>query len=163
MNKNKFLLSLGSILVCSSAAISFSGQAFAKEVNAGPLYNQGDAQARCPKVCTDVGCKWTGHWRTTVPDVTSLCSCGEWTLVKKRAKFIPLTAAEQNRYDVFQNAIANKGHHPQEAARLAGDTDYKKLQGNQYEIRLSQRNRVTFTVDDKNHVVTILQAGGHTK
>jgi mRNA-degrading endonuclease RelE of RelBE toxin-antitoxin system len=162
MNTNKTLLSLGSILVCSFSAIGFANQASAKEVNAGPLYDQADANARCPRVCRSVNCKWTGHWRTTVTNAASLCSCGEWKLDKKGAAFFILTNAEQAKFDVFQNAINNKGHHPKEAARIAGDTDYKQLYGNRYQIRLSQSNRVFFTINAQNHIVKITQVGGHT-
>ncbi len=41
-------------------------------------------------------------------------------------------------------------------------SDYKNLQGNQYQIRLSKNNRVTFWVDDDKHIVKIIQVGGHT-
>jgi mRNA-degrading endonuclease RelE of RelBE toxin-antitoxin system len=162
MNKNKFLLSLGSILVCSSALVSFSGKALAKDVNAGPIWNNIDAKAKCPKVCTKVNCKWNGQWKTTQFNKNSVCGCGEWKLDKTGATFKQLTPAEQAKFDIFQNAIANRGFSPSEAAGEAGNTDYKRLQGNQYQIRLSQGNRATFTVDNNTHVVKILQVGGHT-
>jgi mRNA-degrading endonuclease RelE of RelBE toxin-antitoxin system len=85
-----------------------------------------------------------------------------WTLDKSRATYKQLTPAEQAKLDAFQNAIANQGEDPKTAAKNAGDTDYKLLTGNQYQIRLSQGTRVTFQVDAANHVVKILQVGGHT-
>jgi mRNA-degrading endonuclease RelE of RelBE toxin-antitoxin system len=160
--KKKFLLSLGSLLVCSSALVGFSGKAFARDVNAGPIWDNAGAKAKCPQVCSQVGCKWTGNWKTTVPGRNSVCGCGEWRLDKTGAKFRELTKVEQAKFDIFQNAIANRGLSPKDAAAEVGDSNYKRLQGNQYQIRLSQSNRVTFLVDDQNHVVKILQVGGHT-
>lgn len=88
----------------------------------------------------------------------------KWTLDKSRATFKNLTPAEQAKFDIFQNAIANEGMSPKDAAAKMRDADYKLLQGtkNQYQIRLSQHNRATFIVDNANHKVTILQVGGHT-
>jgi len=87
---------------------------------------------------------------------------GVWNLDKSRARFGHLTRVEQEKFDIFQNAIHNEGVSPKEAADRMGDADYKRLQGDQYQIRLSQRNRATFLVDNVHHIVTILQVGGHT-
>jgi hypothetical protein len=72
-----------------------------------------------------------------------------YTLDKKGAKFKQLTPAEQAKFDIFQNAIANNGLSPRQAADEMGGADYKKLQGNQYQIRLSEGNRATFLIQDK--------------
>ena len=85
-----------------------------------------------------------------------------WTLDKSVAEYATLTNAEQAKFDIFQNAIQNQQKHPKQAAEEAGDTDYKLLQGDQYQIRLSQGNRVTFRVNPTTQVVMILQVGGHT-
>jgi len=85
-----------------------------------------------------------------------------WTIDKASAEYAQLTKSEQAKYDIFQNAIQNQHKHPKQAAEEAGDTDYKLLQGDQYQIRLSQGNRVTFTVNPTSQVVTILQVGRHT-
>ena len=86
-----------------------------------------------------------------------------WTLDKSRAKFISdLTKSEQDVFDRFQDAIANEGIHPKQAADQAGDTNYKNLQGDQFQIRLSGDKRATFLVDKDAEVCTILQVGGHT-
>jgi hypothetical protein len=88
----------------------------------------------------------------------------KWTLDKSRARFGQLTPAEQAKFDIFQNAIANEGMSPKNAAERMGDAHYKLLKGtrDQYQIRLSQQNRATFIVDNAHHKVTILQVGGHT-
>jgi hypothetical protein len=86
-----------------------------------------------------------------------------WTLDKSRADFISdLTKTEQDLFDRFQNAIANEGVHPKQAAERAGSTDYKNLRGDQFQIRLSGAKRATFEVDKDAEVCTILQVGGHT-
>ncbi|MEZ4411108.1 MAG: mannan-binding lectin [Polyangiales bacterium] len=46
-----------------------------RNVNAGPLWNQGHASQRCPSVCASVRGAWTGQWRTTVPGRMSVCGC----------------------------------------------------------------------------------------
>ncbi len=46
------------------------------DVSAGPLYNNADAQAKCPGVCKAAsGGTWSGQWATTVPGVNSVCGC----------------------------------------------------------------------------------------
>ena len=60
-----------------------------------------------------------------------------WTLDKKRAKFSPeLTDSDQNKWDEFQDLV-HKGTSPVDAAKKARCDDYKKLTGDQYQIRLS--------------------------
>jgi mRNA-degrading endonuclease RelE of RelBE toxin-antitoxin system len=86
-----------------------------------------------------------------------------WTIDKSKADYKVLTNAEQNKFDAFQNAIQNNQMSPKDAAESTGPgADYKCLQGDQYQIRLSQGNRATFTVDNDARTVTILQVGGHT-
>ncbi|MEZ4269343.1 MAG: mannan-binding lectin [Myxococcota bacterium] len=43
-------------------------------VEAGPIWNQGDAQAKCPGVCK-APATWTGQWWTTVQGKMSVCEC----------------------------------------------------------------------------------------
>lgn len=45
----------------------------AGSVEAGPIWNQQDAEQKCPRVC-GAG-QWTGHWWTTVPNTMSVCQC----------------------------------------------------------------------------------------
>ncbi len=43
---------------------------------AGPLFNQFDAQNKCPGVCQQAGGgAWDGNWKTTQPGRMSVCSC----------------------------------------------------------------------------------------
>lgn len=72
-------------------------------------------------------------------------------------------ASMRNYYD-WRRRVRDLGEHPYEAARYVGDLAYKQLRGSnsQYEIRLSQKHRATFTVDDDARRVTVHQIGGHT-
>jgi hypothetical protein len=70
MNRSVRMLALGMLLTAQGA------RAAAAEIEAGPLWNDGDAQAKCPALCARHGNQyWTGAWRTTVPNVMSVCSC----------------------------------------------------------------------------------------
>lgn len=84
-----------------------------------------------------------------------------WTLDKNEghAAYGELNPAEQAKFDTFENAIANHGKHPKDAAHEAGDTTYKRFHGDLHQIRLSDWTRATFQVDDANKVVKILQVG----
>jgi hypothetical protein len=43
---------------------------------AGPLFNQIDAQNKCPRVCDASGGRaWDGNWKTTEPGRMSVCAC----------------------------------------------------------------------------------------
>lgn len=87
-----------------------------------------------------------------------------WDLDKNQVTpKVRLTRAEQDNLNTFMNAIRLSGITPKDAAS-EWDSDYKKLRGtqDQYEIRLSQSNRATFSVDYDRKMVTMLAVGGHT-
>lgn len=44
-----------------------------RDVEAGPIWNQMDADRKCPKVARDAGGTWTGQWHTTIPGQMSVC------------------------------------------------------------------------------------------
>lgn len=44
-----------------------------RTVEVGPIWNQIDAQNKCPKAAQGVGATWTGQWWTTVPGRMSVC------------------------------------------------------------------------------------------
>lgn len=45
-------------------------------VEAGPIWNDGDARGKCPTTCDRAGGKvWTGDWRTTRAGRMSTCDC----------------------------------------------------------------------------------------
>lgn len=90
----------------------------------------------------------------------------KWTVEyrnKKTEKSVQ--SLEKTSLDVFEkfvDGITKKGLHPKTAAEAAGDTNYKSLKGNQFQIRLGGKDRATFILDDKAKKVTIVDVGGHT-
>jgi hypothetical protein len=84
-----------------------------------------------------------------------------WTLNKNGVRpSLPLTATEQGHLNKFMDSV-RAGNSPKDAAS-GWDSQYKKLVNDQYQIRLSKKNRATFTVNTTTQVVTMLQVGGHT-
>lgn len=72
-------------------------------------------------------------------------------------------SAAMNNYYAWRRLV-RADTHPREAARRVGDLNYKPLSGTtgQYEIRLSQGHRATFTVNESTEQVVVYQIGGHT-
>ena len=48
-------------------------QAFAKDIQAGPIWSNDDAQTKCPVAAAAVHGTWNGNWTTTIPGVMSVC------------------------------------------------------------------------------------------
>lgn len=44
------------------------------DVDAGPIWNNKDAENKCPEVCENKG-GWNGQWTTTEPGTESVCGC----------------------------------------------------------------------------------------
>jgi hypothetical protein len=68
MKKFKYIIALFCIL-------TFSGIANAVDIQAGPIWNNKDAQGKCPGVCSSHQLTWNGNWTTTVPGKMSVCGC----------------------------------------------------------------------------------------
>jgi hypothetical protein len=64
---------LSLLAVASPSPAASSAQAC--NVNAGPIWNQGDANAKCPDLCNKSYGPWNGQWWTTVPNEMSVCQC----------------------------------------------------------------------------------------
>jgi predicted amidohydrolase len=45
------------------------------DAKAGPIWNNGDAQGKCPPTCNAYTSTWNGQWTTTVPGQMSVCGC----------------------------------------------------------------------------------------
>lgn len=45
------------------------------DMNAGPIWNNDDAKAKCPTVCSNNKTTWNGQWKTTKPGTESVCGC----------------------------------------------------------------------------------------
>lgn len=59
-------------LLFAGAVILFtSNSALAVDINAGPIWNNNDAQGKCPSVCS--GLRWNGQWSTAQQGVMSIC------------------------------------------------------------------------------------------
>ena len=103
-----------------------------------------------------------------------------WSIDKTKVSFSKsgLTTTEQEKWDRFQNAIHNDGAHYAQAAKQAGDTNLKSLakvsmpsevdrtssytEVLQFQMRLSQKARATFWVDESTKTVNVIRIGGHT-
>jgi hypothetical protein len=70
--KKKILLGLSIVAIASSALLS-AAPATAKDVEAGPIWNNNDAKVKCPAAAAAVNRKWNGQWRTTVAGKASVC------------------------------------------------------------------------------------------
>lgn len=45
------------------------------DIKAGPIWNNQEAESRCPGVCEKVDLNWNGQWTTTKPAEQSVCGC----------------------------------------------------------------------------------------
>lgn len=66
------ILRIGMLVLATTFATS--AMADTKNVNAGPIWNQQDAQVKCPATCSPNNVKWNGQWWTTVWGQMSVCS-----------------------------------------------------------------------------------------
>src|SRR4029453_6386472 len=67
--------SLVFVYACALASLVTSA-AHAAEIQAGPIWNNMDAQGKCPGVCQQNGnSRWNGQWRTIPVTATSVCDC----------------------------------------------------------------------------------------
>jgi hypothetical protein len=46
-----------------------------RNIKTGPIWNNIDAQNKCPAVCRRAGGKWTGQWHTVRYGRQSVCEC----------------------------------------------------------------------------------------
>jgi len=63
-----------------------------QDVDAGPIYNNGEAAKRCPAVCKASHDRtWNGQWKTTVPGKMSVCGCQYNGYVKLLHRYLDFT------------------------------------------------------------------------
>lgn len=62
-----------SALLIVSVVFGFASNAFALDINAGPIWNNDDAKVKCPVAAQVYGAQWNGQWTTTVPRTMSVC------------------------------------------------------------------------------------------
>jgi hypothetical protein len=71
--KSLVLLGLSITTIGTSMMLVTATQAAAKDIKAGPIWNNEDAQVKCPVAAAAVGGEWNGQWRTTVWGKESVC------------------------------------------------------------------------------------------
>jgi hypothetical protein len=75
----------GAVLLSLALPSAVWGQTRTIAVEAGPIWNQSDAERKCPEVAKANGLTWNGQWRTTVPGRMSVC---ELRLAPSNGKYI---------------------------------------------------------------------------
>lgn len=50
-------------------------ETYTTDVQAGPIWNQSDAEQKCPAVCGNVRGEWSGQWTTIISGQASICEC----------------------------------------------------------------------------------------
>jgi hypothetical protein len=78
-------LAAGAALLCLVLPSAAWAQTRTTSVEAGPIWNQADAQRKCPEVAKANGGTWNGQWRTTVPGRMSVC---ELRLSPSRGRYV---------------------------------------------------------------------------
>jgi Mannan-binding protein len=68
------LLGLSVATIGTSIMLGAATPASAKDIKAGPIWNNEDAQVKCPVAAAAVGGEWNGQWRTTIWGKESVCS-----------------------------------------------------------------------------------------
>jgi hypothetical protein len=48
---------------------------FTTDIPVGPIWNQVDAEKKCPIACAAHLGKWNGQWNTVIPGQMSVCGC----------------------------------------------------------------------------------------
>lgn len=71
MKRITFLL----LVVCLTVGAQAAMAASACNVDAGPIWNQNDANVKCPVTCNKGYGPWNGQWWTTIWGKMSVCQC----------------------------------------------------------------------------------------
>ncbi|WP_131107395.1 RHS repeat-associated core domain-containing protein [Pseudomonas sp. Sample_10] len=89
----------------------------------------------------------------------------KWTRTGVGDESIPvdMKPAQLGEWAIFRDGL-DQGLHPKVASQRMGDPKYEKYLGtsNQWAVRLGAKDRVTFAIHEKSHVVEILDIAGHT-
>lgn len=80
--------------VALAALLAMAGPASAdvRQIDAGPIWNDWDAESKCPGVCSDNDREWTGEWRTVPGTMTSTCDC-KGAMKRRSGALVPSPAA----------------------------------------------------------------------
>jgi Mannan-binding protein len=67
------LVSLSIATIGTATILGAATPATARDVKAGPIWNNEDAQVKCPVAAAAVGGAWNGQWTTTIQGKESVC------------------------------------------------------------------------------------------
>ncbi|MBL8548627.1 MAG: mannan-binding lectin [Hyphomonadaceae bacterium] len=67
------VLAAALLVLAGGCATGGAGAADARDFQAGPIWNQADAELKCPVVAYAVGGAWNGQWVTTIANEMSVC------------------------------------------------------------------------------------------
>lgn len=84
------LMCAAALLTACQTAPAAGPAAAARDFNAGPIWNQDDAQLKCPIVAAAVAGTWNGQWVTTEQGRMSVCGI-------EGARAIPTVQAAEGR------------------------------------------------------------------
>lgn len=173
-------ISLGLGAASFASGLGAAGKAAAK---VGNRLNQAFAKGLSPTdvpVAAKIGSKSGTRAAATSSATGGSPAKGPWRikLAPRRNIAEKIQASHQNDYDLFKNAIHNEGVDPATAVRRMGDANPKRLQSSSnhfrdhqgnpvcasemWEARIGGSQRVTYLVEYKSQLVTVLQVGGHT-
>lgn len=148
------------------------GEAFARDIPAGPIWSNAHAQKVCPRVCSNHGLRWDGNWHTTRWERESVCSCvrartddrsGERKFVLRVGRRIftgqstlPLKrmlrdqyGVQLNRFDIERVRLVAKSRHGRGTAKLiigSWNSYPEIIQGNPYDFNSNEH----YTFDKLN-------------
>jgi hypothetical protein len=172
-------ISLGLGAASFASGLGAAGKAAA---NVGNRINRAFAKGLSPTdapVAAKIGSK-SGRAAATSGATGGAPAKGPWRikLAQRRNIAEKIQASHQGEYDLFKNAIHNEGVDPATAVRRMGDANPKRLQSSSnhfkdhmgnpvcasemWEARIGGAQRVTYLVEYKTQLVTVLQVGGHT-
>ena len=120
----------GQMSVCEIRTASARG---GRAIEVGPIWNQQDAEMKCPKAARKAGGRWTGQWWTTRPGQMSVCevkmdSAGKliWPdSPKKPGGFIPGRTDQRGKRMVEVGPIWNQMDAERKCAKAARDSGGK--------------------------------------
>ncbi|PSB55186.1 mannan-binding lectin [Chamaesiphon polymorphus] len=140
--KSLVLLGLSVTTIGTSMLLGSAAQASTKDIKAGPIWNNEDAQVKCPVAAAAVGGEWNGQWRTTIWGKESVCG-----ITKKPSRKVVV-----NGHNV--KAVS----HPQGSFMALGNGNWKEVndRGNTI-FRFTETGRDDWSVYlfDKSRNVTI--------
>jgi hypothetical protein len=77
------LLGLSVATIGTSIMLGAATPASAKDVKAGPIWNNEDAKIKCPVAAAAVSGEWNGQWTTTVWGKESVCGINKYSSHKR--------------------------------------------------------------------------------